>query len=128
MLASNTDSRWLLALKNEFMYELLAWRLVKAFCKPKFWNERVAIRCVKTYTYYPEPKMGWKKFRIIPLYSFKGKFGKMGKRLYDKWSETMDRIVINKEDLPKFIEYLNNEIGKRNREYCMNPQPTEREP
>jgi len=47
-------------------WEVMAWRLAKSFCKPKFWNDKEVIQSLKTYKPY-NYMINWKKFRIIPL-------------------------------------------------------------
>lgn len=63
-----------------FRWELLAWRLAKTFCKPKYWNEQEAIRKLLTYgmdinnmSFSPCEEFIFdfdkfrEKFKIIPL-------------------------------------------------------------
>jgi hypothetical protein len=57
-----------IALKT-FCNELTAWRLAKSFCKPRYWDERRAVRCVKSYAgaFSRLLKIHWNKLRICPL-------------------------------------------------------------
>ncbi len=87
LLAPIVHTKWAIEQKNEFIYELLAWRLAKAFCKPEHWKESHVKKALRTYQYYPHPKIHWGKFRIVPLYSIRGIFSKIGKRRYAIWND-----------------------------------------
>lgn len=53
--------------KDSFKEELIAWRLGKSFCKPKYWQEKEAMRMLMTYKDDASAKINVDKLKIISL-------------------------------------------------------------
>ena len=47
--------------------EIIAWRLAKSFCKPKYWKEEQAVSAIKKWAEFTGIKVNWEKFKLIPL-------------------------------------------------------------
>jgi len=53
--------------------EITAWRLARTFCRPEFWDEPTAIKCIGSHIVsMPEGgeywrKVNWRRLKVIPL-------------------------------------------------------------
>ena len=53
--------------KQQFKWEVMAWRIAKSFCKEEYWKEGRAVRALKSYAKQACIKIDWTKFKIIEL-------------------------------------------------------------
>lgn len=67
LLSSRFYSLYISAKMDVIREEVMAWRLAKSYCKPKFWDDTLARLYLKTYFDNFKIKINWNKFKFIPL-------------------------------------------------------------